>query len=445
MGVKLAGYNYPEILYSKSAWTVDSTNGRCYSLTASASITIKFTGTYIRFFASKQSNGDNACTVTIDGDDYGTVSFYNATTVHNQDIFIKDDLSSGEHEMVITRSTTASKYIFCQGFNINDTDNYLGRTTYAGSPSGFKSVDMGLGRSLTTFFMGGANIWNTGTNASCYNGSYAYSDTSGAEIRFGFTGTSIKILSFVSNTLNDQVSIQIDNQDAVTVSEYFPTAIYNTCLYQIDGLDDTEHDVVITSLSATRLTLDFVYVLSDRDIIQHSDFRRFNITEWYGSNTEDERLVGLNQTHPVQMYYDNTKDFMILWQVTSGGENTSASVYTTNTCGLTYVYMAGTTSAPVDRIYYKNGATNSYIAANSTFRSTKISVCCIYYSTGNIKIFCNGELRYQGSVTLPDSGYYPIKTFRNGSSPASYVDGVAKTLYAEIPDIPLSGAYAFLI
>lgn len=446
MAYKSVYFNDPAINYSKHTWTLDTTNNRCYSASTSASITFYFTGTAIKFVADTQSNGDTNCSIVIDGQSVGVANFYSPSRIPDGFVYENTSLGNGEHVITITRSTTASKYIFCNYFQILTTENFIGRRIISFPDVGFQEIDLGLDRSFTAFFDGGVSIWNKAANTSCFGGSYTYSDVSGAEIKFGFTGTSIRIMGFVYTAGGQDATIEIDGVTKKIYGSYFPTTLYYVCLFEIDGLDDTAHDIVITSNSATRLLVDSVHIQNTANLTLHSDFSKFNITEWYGSNTIDQLVVGLNQTHPVQMYYDNTKDFMFVWQCRSGGENTSsAGVYSANICGLAYVYMSGTTSAPVDRFYFKNGTTNSYFSANSTFRNTSVSVCCIYYKTGEIKVFFNGELRYQGVVTLPDSGYYNIKTFRNGSSPSTYIDGIAKSLYTEMPNIPSIGAYAFIM
>ncbi len=111
--------------------------------------------------------------------------------------------------------------------------------------------------------------WNTWSGAATSGGTDKRTNTVGQVIRFKFTGTGIRIISPINSDLSSSVRILIDGQEEV-FSEYSPTLVWRTCVYEKIGLDNQTHDVQIISNTTALNIFDAVDLLEGNSILPSS-------------------------------------------------------------------------------------------------------------------------------------------------------------------------------
>ncbi|WP_340016437.1 hypothetical protein [Paenibacillus sp. FSL K6-1318] len=93
------------------------------------------------------------------------------------------------------------------------------------------------------------NFSNQSTNSNSHNSTYTGIATN-TEIKFNFSGTSIKLLGF---TLNSGVSFNvfIDSETSGKVYSCPISTNFKVVVFEIDGLTDTEHSIIFKNFSQT--------------------------------------------------------------------------------------------------------------------------------------------------------------------------------------------------
>jgi len=112
--------------------------------------------------------------------------------------------------------------------------------------------------------------WTNWSGANTSGGTDKRTNTIGQTIRFGFTGTSIRIISPINHDLSNVLKISIDGKEEV-FSENSSGLMWRVCVYEKTGLQNKKHSVVITTLSTAISILDAVDLIGGNSIISYQD------------------------------------------------------------------------------------------------------------------------------------------------------------------------------
>lgn len=117
----------------------------------------------------------------------------------------------------------------------------------------------------------GAGAWvANGTDASLWNSTGMYTNTSGGKARFNFTGTSLRLIGSLYTNRSTSVDVYIDGVLMATFSQYSGATVQRCLDFDISGLVDKEHYVeIINNVSA-------VYFLDAIDIGSNAYLRPYN-------------------------------------------------------------------------------------------------------------------------------------------------------------------------
>lgn len=121
--------------------------------------------------------------------------------------------------------------------------------------------------------------WATNSNASTSGGTDKRTSTIGQTIKFGFTGTSIRIIAPKNTDLSDSLKISIDGIE-YEFSEYHTSLLWQVCVFEKIDLKNTKHSVVITSNSTKINIFDAVDLLQGNSIIEYVEdyyYRRMSV------------------------------------------------------------------------------------------------------------------------------------------------------------------------
>ena len=102
--------------------------------------------------------------------------------------------------------------------------------------------------------------WYTGSNAALHGGAHKYfSNLPGKKVRFGFTGTKLRLISSTNTTYCNDITVSIDGGSPETCSQYSGSLVLKVLFYEKVGLSEGFHTVTITSGSSNiNTTLDAV-------------------------------------------------------------------------------------------------------------------------------------------------------------------------------------------
>ncbi|CAK5281331.1 unnamed protein product [Mycena citricolor] len=233
----------PLISYGPSgAWRDASSNdtaslgyfGNTYhsTNTTGATVTINFNGTGIEIYGAHRPEY-GSYSMTMDGQSMGETSAASSAVQAQQLLGSATELANGPHTAVITSNGS--------GMDI-DWVNLLTQVGVVGSTMTTSLVDDADPR------VNYAGKWQTNNLNTYMNNTLHYSSTAGSAASLSFSGNAVAIYGTVSpDHANIQVSIdgqsQMVNTQASSISALHP----QTLLYYSNGLDSSQHTLIITN------------------------------------------------------------------------------------------------------------------------------------------------------------------------------------------------------
>jgi PKD repeat protein len=243
---------------SWSTGTSTSYSGKSYKYTSSASacVTIAFSGTRLDWIA-KKAPGCGLARVSLDSNPAVTVDLYNAATLYKQTVWSSGPLPDGAH--LVRIEFTATKNAKATGTAVNlDALDVVGTLTKAPLPTRAEQSS-----SLLAYL----GSWSTGTSSSYSGRSYTYTASPGASVTIAFTGISLDWIAKKGSACGLAL-VTLDSNPAVTVDLYNATALYKQRIWSSGFLPSGPHTVTITCLgsknakaSSTAVNLDAVDVI----------------------------------------------------------------------------------------------------------------------------------------------------------------------------------------
>lgn len=269
------------IRYSGSGWTswalAGANNGNIKGTTNSNdSFTFKFYGTQFRLITSSRIDRSQTISIVIDGVAPETIAFgYDASiSAGNSPTpavlgYERRGLSKGNHTVTLSLNDTNSLTI--DAIDIDDfgqLESWVGQQVIA-PELGWKRYDA---NTSTMLFSG---TWASETNTAYYNSTYFYTNTSGSNVKFKFSGTKIRVISTRNSGHSANISISIDG-----VSETFSekgALTHQVLLYEKFGLPNDVHTVEINSNDTEYLTIDAVDIDIDGRLLHPDEV--INVTD----------------------------------------------------------------------------------------------------------------------------------------------------------------------
>ena len=229
--------------------------------TVAFSIIFKFYGSKLRIIGNRNSGYSSDVKIKIDG---VTTSFScHHTSPQSQVILLeKLNLDLGYHEVTISRGS--SGFFSFDALDIDD-EGHLARlvgTQLLQPDEGWKRYDD------THPAIKYGSGWTTGNSGGAYGGSRKSTATVGDKASFKFTGTKVRILSFVHTSFSNAVRITIDG-DSELISQN-GAAKETVLVYEKSGLSAGIHTVVIESTTVALTGLDAIDVDSTERLL-HPD------------------------------------------------------------------------------------------------------------------------------------------------------------------------------
>lgn len=261
-----------------------------YSKTAGNSLEYKFTGNSIDYIASTESNR-GIVEVFLDGISQGEFDLYSPTIERRMKIFSAVGLGDGEHtiKLVVTgkKNPNASDcYVDIDAFSVRD--NF--EKTYEGQIKDFKVND-----SVASYH---GNGWKNGVFNDAYDGSFKYTNSTGAYVEYKFKGSRISYIA--SKEFNrGYADIFIDGVFQATVDLYAPkdSTKRQAEVFTKDGLDPNEEHTIKVVVKGEKNPL------SQGTYIDVDAFKYTGMTTPYNVNTIAESMY----VHNIKADDENVK------------------------------------------------------------------------------------------------------------------------------------------
>ena len=232
------------VVYTGSGWThatgsgatsqYDSTDS--YGATTGAYVKFTFTGTSIQWIGPKAPNQGYA-NVLIDGTQFATdVSTYGPSSFQNV-LFSATGLSNATHTIEIYVVGTGTEPPGSSGASV-DIDAFIVGTGGSGE------VDDPASAAVTYT---GAGWTHGGTGNNNYDSTESFDLTSGDNVSFTFTGTSVEWIAPISSN-GGYVNIYLDGSStavATNVTTYSATTYYQQVVWSDAGLANGTHTIKI--------------------------------------------------------------------------------------------------------------------------------------------------------------------------------------------------------
>jgi hypothetical protein len=229
----------------------NATGGRFrYTNVSGASVTVKFTGTYLAWI-TKKSPVYGVAEVFVDGQDMGTVDLYSSGELWKQKVWDTGTLSRGTHTVTITCAGA--------GFIGVDAFDVAGILAQAAAPTRYEQNNSAFA------YVG---TWYGNPSApSASGGSFRYTNVSGASVTVNFTGTYLAWITKKSPVYG-VAEVFVDGQDMGTVDLYSSGELWKQKVWDTGTLSYGTHTVTVLCTGDKNVSADDAFVGIDAfDII----------------------------------------------------------------------------------------------------------------------------------------------------------------------------------
>ena len=224
-------------VWSNSTSSYDSGGSYTY-VNGTASVTVKFTGTYLAY-VTKKGTAYGYAKITLDGGTPVTVDLYNGSTLYQQKVWNTGILADGDHTVKIEwagvrRSAATACNIGVDAFDIagslDQSEVVVTPTTKA-----YEQNDSHLDYSGT---------WYTYTTRSASGGNYTRANTSTASVTVRFDGTYLKWIA-TAGTTTGKAYVSVDDGTPQLVDLARTVAAYKQEVWNTGVLASGVHTVKI--------------------------------------------------------------------------------------------------------------------------------------------------------------------------------------------------------
>ncbi len=220
-----------------------------YVNTSGASVTVKFTGTYVAWITKKSSVYGKA-RVTLDGVDKGTVDLYSAKEIWQQRVWETSFATSGTHTLTITWTGTKNPAAAATNIGVDAfvvTGTVLQATAVAPAPAPAPAPAGRIDRYQQNFWrVAYRGTWYGNANAPLASGgSFRYVNTSGASVTVKFTGTYIAWITKKSPYYG-RAKVILDGVNLGTVDLYSAKEVWQQKVWSKTFATSGAHTLVIS-------------------------------------------------------------------------------------------------------------------------------------------------------------------------------------------------------
>lgn len=295
------------------ASTTDYNQTQHYTNTIDSAVKFAFIGSSVRIIAQRNTNRSDKVKITIDDAEY----FYSekgemqSTTL----VFEKINLPNKEHRVIIEKTSNDASYISIDAIDINKDGELLPPPVFIGDA--LTSPEAGWRRYDNTYsgFKYAGSGWahrSTATTNPQYNNTDSYTSSTSDYMTFNFSGTKIRIISFLGNGYSSDNSIIIDGVDykysAYSINPY----VSQILLWEKIGLEDKLHIVKIKMNSGSMIAIDAIDIDDNAEI--RESYHRMTVKN--PTTNEHYSLVDNTLIH----LPDNSPKNMILHGIEQGKE-----------------------------------------------------------------------------------------------------------------------------
>ena len=220
-------------------WNLDTGNSSAsggsygYADDEGATVTVSFTGTYLRWI-SKKSPAYGLARVSLDGKDQGTVDLYRPYTSYQEKVWDTGPLEEGLHTVTISWTGTATGGDTNIGLDAFDALGAFVPAQAASVPVRYEDTDR---RVLYT------GLWDNLASPAA-SGACLRTVSAAGQAQITFQGTSVAWVG-MKGPASGLARVSLDGKDQGTVDLYSASARYDQTLWSITGLLDGPHTLVV--------------------------------------------------------------------------------------------------------------------------------------------------------------------------------------------------------
>ena len=220
-----------------STYSTTSASGGSYARASSstASVTVKFNGTYLKWIATAGTSTGKAY-VSVDSGTAQLVDLARTAAAYKQEVWNSGVLTSGVHTVKVWwyPSNTAGKYITVDRFDVAGT--LMDAATTVGSES--TQVEQTDSHIIYN------GTWSVFSATSASGGSYSRSCASGASATVKFTGTRLAWIA-TAGTTTGKAFVSLDGGAAVSINLARTAVAYKQTVWDSGTLTSGSHTVKI--------------------------------------------------------------------------------------------------------------------------------------------------------------------------------------------------------
>ena len=221
--------------WSKSSSASDSGGSYTY-VNAAASVTVRFTGTYLAY-VTKKSPAYGVVKITLDGGTPVSVDLYNGSAYYQQKVWNTGVLVNGAHTVKlewagVRRAAATACNIGLDAFDVAGVLN---------GPLGVPAVTR---YQQTDTHLVWAGTWATFSTTSASSGSYKRASASTASVTVKFTGTNLKWIATRGTTMG-KAYVSLDGGTAQLIDLANATAVYQQEVWNSGVLVSGAHSAKI--------------------------------------------------------------------------------------------------------------------------------------------------------------------------------------------------------
>jgi uncharacterized protein YkwD len=233
----------------------DSSGSSYKYVNTPASVTVKFTGTYLAW-VTKKGTAYGYAKVTLDGGTSVDIDLYNGSTLYQQKVWNTGTLSNATHTVKIEwtgirRSAATACNI---GVDALDIDGSLVQAEGGGTTPTVTRYQQDAKASDGTPYFVYAGTWSTFSTSSASSGNYARARVSTSTVTFTFNGTALTLVSTKGTTMGKAL-VSLDGEAAQTVDLYNSSgAQYQQKVWSSGTVPSGQHTVKISWSKANAST-----------------------------------------------------------------------------------------------------------------------------------------------------------------------------------------------
>jgi N-acetylmuramoyl-L-alanine amidase len=205
--------------------------------TPGSAVSVSFQGTYLAW-TSKTCPWYGKAQLSLDGGDPFYVDLYSPNSIYQRKVYNTGLLTDGRHTLSIYMSGV--KHSSSSGYSVSaDCFDVLGDLSVAPEPPAMVTLYQQSDSRLT--YLG---WWSPETAAAASGGSLYNAGSRGAAVVISFKGTAVDLIG-KKGPQYGKALVSVDGGPAEYVDLYASTAVHRQSVYKKEGLDDTQHTLMM--------------------------------------------------------------------------------------------------------------------------------------------------------------------------------------------------------